>query len=216
MPGRLPVPAPTPPPAADSPRHRRGPTPPPPPGTTPGNAPGAPPTMPFEDAIREYQASHPATRASYEGMFDYLRERGYQVERPTHAGGRLPSDDKIVDQRTGRVYDVIVDVHADTGAGRWGLGTSRDWPYWVNGRPSRTAPGAPAGPPGTPAAGAVPPPAGEQAVPRGTFGPPPYPAAYEAARRQRLQAGVGGRRSTILGGFTPGTPRTRPTLLGRG
>jgi hypothetical protein len=209
--------------------HQRTPTPTPPAAPTAPAPPAAPgpatPAMSFEDAIKQYQGSHPATTASYEAMFDYLKGQGYQVERPTHAGGRLPSDDKIVDSTTGRVYDLFInsDRLANGGTAAWTLGNSG---YWVNGKPSSSPPGTAPGttpPAGTPPGGAVgrtPTPGGtttgDVAVPRGTIGLPPFPAAYEAARRQRLRGGVGGRGGTILGGFAAGTPRTRPaTVIGR-
>lgn len=86
-------------------------------------------------AINEYLARYPggATREAYEGIFPYLQQRGFNVQRPTRAGGTANSDDKIV-LPDGSVIDLVMDVGPD-GSGRWGWSHNG---YWVDGRPSAT------------------------------------------------------------------------------
>jgi len=206
------TPAPAPAPAPGTPPHQRGPQPPP------------APTAPAQDPLDYYQSliqGLPPSSASLISIEARLAERGITVMRNARgiAGKiKLPSGE-------------IVDVGQNFGSPRpetmrWQILRS-DRRYengvLIGAPPAGTTPAPPgaATPRGTVAGGGLrrgpgSTTTGEQAVPRGTFGLPPFPAAYEAARRQRLRGGVGGRGSTILGGFTPGTPRTRPaTILGR-
>lgn len=182
--------------------------------------------MSFQDAIAQYQRQNAVSTQSYEGLFPYLQNLGFKVERPTHAGGTLASDDKIVNSATSEVFDLISDVGGPSQG--WTYGTAG---YWVNGAPSDTPGGGtvlggnpnPTGP-----RGASPPhngnpnnaPVTGYAVPRGT---PPgsydaatsYGAAFRAQSRMRGQARTAGRQSGIFAGFQPGRPLIHPaTLLG--
>lgn len=209
-------------------------------GVTPGSGTGtvlsggasqtrtaAAPTLSFNDAVTQYQQSHAVSAESYTGLYTYLQGLGFQVERPTHAGGTLQSDDKIVNSQTGEVFDLIYNVGgADQ---RWTFGSSG---YWYDGKPQdrpRAAPAPPdkdnpdprqpdsppdTGPTGPPPNG---PPGGSSSTP--TYRAPdtvnPYAAARNAQSRIRAQARFTGRSSTILGGFNAGTPNTRlATVLG--
>lgn len=85
-------------------------------------------------AIDAYLAQFPtASREAYEGLFPHLQSLGFNVQRPTRAGGTANSDDKIV-LPDGSVIDLIMDVGPD-GSGRWGWSHNG---YWVDGKPSAT------------------------------------------------------------------------------
>lgn len=181
--------------------------------------PAAAPTMSFQDAVAQYQQANTVSTQSYEGLFPYLQNLGFQVERPTHAGGTLQSDDKIVNSQTGEVFDLISDVGGPSQG--WTFGASG---YWVNGKPSDTAPGAAANPTPTGPRGAPPPHNGNpnnapvvgQAIPRGSTSSNAFASARSAQSRIRQQARGTGRSSTILAGFGNNPPRTLPaTVLGR-
>lgn len=169
--------------------------------TMPTGAPGAtrPAGLTFEQALAQYQAKNPYTPDAFAGIFDYFKGLGFQVERPTHAGGSLLSDDKVVDSETGLVYDVILGV--DGASPTWTIGNTGT--YWFDGQSSAT--------PGKLTA------LGERTSTSSTLlgGGTASSGPALAARRQRQQAGMGGRQSTILGGFKrAGAPTTRPTALG--
>lgn len=198
----------------------------------------------FEQAVKNYQTQYAsgANKSLYEGLFPYLKNLGFNATRPTHAAGTLLSDDKIVDDATGSVYDVIGNVDA-AGNGKWTWGQNG---YWVDGKPSATPPaGAQLGtvlsdkgpidqstfrssgrapqqhnPPRAPGSNGRNGGLGGGTKSGGTvLGSPvdpnsnPYSAAAHAAQRMR-QKQTGGRSSTILGGFAKGTPQTRPSVLG--
>ena len=84
----------------------------------------------LEQAIAEYQQSNPYTPQAYEGLFDYLKQRGYNVTRPTRGGGAM-SDDKIVGP-DGRVYDLIRGV--DAPGASWVPPSAIPGEYWFNGK----------------------------------------------------------------------------------
>ncbi len=56
--------------------------------------------------IQQYQQSHPP--GDIAGLMSFLQQNGIQVTRPTHAGGTLQSDDKLV--VNGQMIDFISDV----------------------------------------------------------------------------------------------------------
>jgi hypothetical protein len=121
-----------------------GPTAPAPTQTAPaptqsgGGAPGASPQA--QQFIRDWQASHPPTRESYLGLIDAMKAAGFPVERPTHAGGTLPSDDKI--SVGGQIIDILPNVDGNGNATSWGFNMSPD-DWWINGQPASDAFGAP-------------------------------------------------------------------------
>lgn len=73
-------------------------------GTSSGGATGR---LSMADIIRRITANQPPTAASLALLESALRNAGYSVQRPTHAGG-LPSDDKLI--INGQMYDFISDV----------------------------------------------------------------------------------------------------------
>lgn len=103
---------------------------------------GGAPTMPLEQAIQQYQQSHPYSPQSYLGLFDYLKQQGYQVERPTRAGGTMQSDDKLVGP-DGKMYDLISGV--DGANPSWSTPSHIPGEYWFNGqreqKPEELGPG---------------------------------------------------------------------------
>lgn len=56
--------------------------------------------------IQQYQQTHPPNDIA--GLMTFLQQNGIQVTRPTHAGGTLLSDDKLV--INGQMVDLISDV----------------------------------------------------------------------------------------------------------
>jgi len=64
----------------------------------------APQTGDPRNAVLSYQSSHPVGNIG--DLMTYLQQQGYQVSRPTHAGG-LPSDDKLI--VNGQMIDFITD-----------------------------------------------------------------------------------------------------------
>lgn len=97
----------------------------------PTSAPTGQPSMPIDQAIAEYKASHPFSANATADLFAYLQAQGYDVEVPTRAGGTAMSHDKIVDRATGRVLDQAT----DTG---WIMGAGAPSGYWADGKPSAT------------------------------------------------------------------------------
>src|SRR5262245_682603 len=77
----------------------------------------ATPSKPLSQAISDYQAANPYSQKSFEGLFPYLTNLGYNVARTTHAGNTLASNDALVDAQ-GNVYDLVFDSDNPTGA-RW-------------------------------------------------------------------------------------------------
>jgi len=171
-----------------------------------------------------------------------MKGLGFDVERPTHAGGTLMSDDKIVDRSTTKTYDL---VSSSSEQGAWMIGDTGT--YWYDGQTQlsprgtpppagggQTSPGGQTGtgdstPPGRrPPVGAPPPHGGNPnnrpsegpAVPRNTpagstQSAAMYAAAYAAQSRYRQRGSGQGRQTTIGAGFGAGTPRTSPvTILG--
>lgn len=104
--------------------------------------PGGSPSMPLEQAIQQYQQSHPYSPQSYLGLFDHLKQMGYQVERPTRAGGTMQSDDKLVGP-DGKMYDLISGV--DGANPTWSTPAHIPGEYWFNGqrvqKPEEVSPG---------------------------------------------------------------------------
>lgn len=188
---------------------RRAPTTPPP---APAPGPTPPPAPDPLDYFNSLITNLPPSSASLISIEERLREQGITVLRNARGiAGKI----KLASGE-------IVDVGQNFGSPRpetmrWQ--TLRSDKRYKDG----VLIGAPpATPPGTPPSTGDRPlrrgdaPGGEQAVPRGSSDLyQRYASAYDAQRRQRRQAGVGGRAGTILGGFGGGTPRTRPTILGR-
>lgn len=201
----------------------------------PAPAPGAPatgttPTMSFVDAIRAYQAQNPASQQSYLGIFPWLTQQGFQVERPTRGGGSGWSDDKVVNNATGELYDIIVASDGPNPTWNGGLGVAG---YWQNGKAASgpiagtvlggTDQGLTGGVGGANGTGRNNPgfPVEGQGVLRGTAlggdAGQSYAQAYLASQLQRKKAQASGRSTTILGGFRSPAPSTRPaTALGSG
>lgn len=90
-----------------------------------------------QQLVQQWTAGKSPTQANYEGLIAYLQSQGIPIERPTHAGGTLMSDDKIV-LPGGQVIDVISN-QGGPGAS-WGWGDSG---YWVNGKPASDPYGSP-------------------------------------------------------------------------
>lgn len=113
-------------------------------GTDSGKPPGqwttqsaSTPALSFTDALTQYFGKNPYSKAAYEGLFPYLTQLGFKVERPTHAGGTLPSDDKVVDSSTGKVYDLVFGVDGPNPT--WGVNDTGE--FWWDGKPQgRNAP----------------------------------------------------------------------------
>lgn len=92
----------------------------------------APQGFDVEGYIRQRQQQLPPTPASLETIYNELRAKGIDVQRPTHAGGTQVSDDKLV-LPGGQVVDMLSNVgSANSG---WGFTPNG---YWVDGKPSQT------------------------------------------------------------------------------
>lgn len=74
---------------------------------SPTAAPAHAPALSFEDAIKQYQASHAVSQASIDALPAYLKTQGYNVAFATHNGNTQKSNDFLVrDNGTG--YDIAV------------------------------------------------------------------------------------------------------------
>lgn len=174
----------------------------------------------LEQAISQYIGSNPDALGSFEGLFPYLENLGFQVERPTRSGGQL-SGDKLVNSRTGELYDLI-GSSTDPSQAHWTTNISPlAGEYWWEGQ-RQVTPRPGSGLEATAASGDPLKRTGVEATdPLGGLGAlgaltgSSYAAAYAArARQRRLAASAGGRQSTIGAGFGAGRPRTAPRTLG--
>lgn len=177
----------------------------------------ATPALSFTDALTQYFGKNPYSKSAYEGLFPYLTQLGFKVERPTHAGGTLLSDDKVVDSATGKVYDLVFGVDGPNPT--WGVNDTGE--FWWDGKPqgrnapppgyagsSSTTTGGTQNVPGSHGRGSRPG-ADDPSNPdggtgtggrRGQDGPPPLPPGYDG-----LPAGGSVKPGKTTTGSTPGS-----------